>query len=322
MRGPMMKAVVLENSKLSVKDIPNPEPGQKEALIRVFKAGICNTDLELVKGYMDFQGVLGHEFVGEVVQASDPSWMGKRVVGEINLYCGKCELCLSGNTGHCRNRDVLGIFRKDGAFAEFLTLPLKNLFVVDKEISDVEAVFVEPLAAALEILEQVEIQANEPVLVLGDGKLGLLIAQVIKSRTDEVYCIGKHERKLALLKKKNISTVKIGEPLDKKFLTVVEATGNELGLKMALDYVQPRGRIILKSTFHGEPKIDLSKIVVDEIILLGSRCGPFYKALDYLKKKKINVEGMIDEDFPLTEVKKAFEFAQRPGVMKVLLTPE
>ncbi len=316
-----MKAVVLEKGKIRFKDIPQPSPSENEALVKVLKAGICRTDLELVKGYMGFEGVLGHEFVGQVIQAPKKSWWGKRVVGEINISCGECDLCRSGFPGHCLTRTVLGIQNKDGAFAEFLTLPVENLHLLPSNISDIEGVFIEPLAAALEILEQVPLGRKDSVLVLGDGKLGLLAAQVMKSRTDEVYCRGKHERKLEILKKRNIQTTLSGEKLEKKFDIVVEATGEEKGIEEALLRVNPKGKVVLKSTFKQKASVDISKIVVDEIQLIGSRCGPFPKAIHALKTKWVEVEAMVHADFPLDRVEEAFTLAQKLDVIKVLLTP-
>jgi threonine dehydrogenase-like Zn-dependent dehydrogenase len=317
-----MKAVVLEKGKIRLKDIRNPFPLENEVLVKVLKAGICNTDLELVKGYMEFEGVLGHEFVGQVVQTPKKSWLDRRVVGEINLSCGECDLCRRGLTRHCLRREVLGIQNKNGAFAEFLTLPLKNLHLLPSNISDAEGVFIEPLAAALEILEQIPLGRKDSVLVLGDGKLGLLAAQVMKLQTEKVHCRGRHERKLEILKKRNIQTSLSGEKLEQKFDVVVEATGKEKGIEEALLWVNPRGRVILKSTFKQKVNVDISKIVVDEIQLIGSRCGPFHKAIDVLKKKSVDVEALVDADFPLDRVEEAFVMAQKPEVIKVLLTPE
>ncbi len=316
-----MKAVVLEKEELRLKDIPQPSPSENEALVKVLKAGICNTDLELVKGYMGFEGVLGHEFVGQVIQAPKKNWLGKRVVGEINLSCGECDLCRKGLALHCLSRNVLGIQNRDGAFAQFLTLPLKNLHPLPSNISDAEGVFVEPLAAALEILEQIPLGRKDSVLILGDGKLGLLVAQVMKLRTEEVHCRGKHKRKLEILKRRDISTSLSGEKLEQRFDVVVEATGEETGIEEALFRVKPRGRIVFKSTFKQKAGVDISKIVVDEIQLVGSRCGPFPKAIDVLKKKSVNVEALVDADFPLDEFDKAFAMAQKPEMIKILITP-
>ncbi|MDH4219271.1 MAG: alcohol dehydrogenase catalytic domain-containing protein [Candidatus Aminicenantes bacterium] len=316
-----MKAVILINGELKVEDIQSPLLAEGEALIKVLKAGLCNTDMELIKGYMDFEGVLGHEFVGRIVEASEKDWVGKRVVGEINISCHECEMCQTGNSKHCLSRQVLGIQKKDGVFTEYVTLPLSNLHVLPSEISDIEAVFVEPLAAALEILEQIRIRKEHEVLVLGDGKLGLLIAQVMQTQTPHVFCVGHHPRKLTLLQKKGIQTSLEGQKWGQMFDVIVEATGNPKGLSEALCWIKPRGRIVVKSTFHGESKLDLSRMVVDEIQLIGSRCGPFGKALEFLKKRLIDVIELVDADFPLEEAQKAFELAKKPETMKVLLTP-
>lgn len=316
-----MKAVILINGELKVEDIQSPLLAEGEALIKVLKAGLCNTDLELIKGYMDFEGVLGHEFVGCIVEAPEKDWVGKRIVGEINISCHECEMCQAGNSKHCLSRQVLGIQKKDGVFTEYVTLPLSNLHVLPSEISDIEAVFVEPLAAALEILEQIRIRKEHEVLVLGDGKLGLLIAQVMQTQTPHVFCVGHHPRKLTLLQKKGIQTSLEGQRWGQMFDVIVEATGNPKGLSEALCWIKPRGRIVVKSTFHGESKLDLSRMVIDEIQLIGSRCGPFGKALEFLKKRLIDVIELVDADFPLEEAQKAFELAKKPETMKVLLTP-
>ena len=316
-----MKALVLKHNELRLRDIPKPIPSEGEALIKVLKAGICNTDLELMKGYMKFEGVPGHEFVGRVVQTAEKKWLGKRVVGEINLFCGNCEFCRGGLTKHCPFRGILGILGKNGAFAEYLTLPVKCLHGLPRSISNVEAVFIEPLAAALEICDQVKIKRGQTVLVLGDGKLGLLISQVIKMKTELVSCVGKHRRKIEILQKRGIKACRSGDKKDEKFDVVVEATGTANGIREALLQVKPRGKIVLKSTFLGETKIDVSKIVVDEIQLIGSRCGPFTKTIDVLKKNLVKVKDMIDGDFPLGKARSAFTLAQKPGIMKVLISP-
>jgi threonine dehydrogenase-like Zn-dependent dehydrogenase len=316
-----MKALYLEKSQLIIKTLPKPSPLRNEALIKVLKAGICNTDLELKKGYMRFEGIPGHEFVGQVVEATDSKVVGKRVVGEINLSCGKCEHCLRGMKKHCASRQVLGISNKNGALAEYLTLPLDNLHVLPPSISDIEAVFIEPLAASLEILEQIRIKRKDSVLVLGDGKLGLLIAQVIKLRTPKVSCIGKYKRKLKILREKEIETHLFGAKIEEKFDIIVEATGKKKGLSKALSLIKPKGKVVLKSTFQGEARVDISKIIVDEIHLIGSRCGPFLRAIEVLRKKQVEVEKMVNGDFPLHRAQEAFVLAQKPGTIKVLITP-
>jgi len=316
-----MKAVVLEGKSVRIEDRPVPEPEKGEALIEVTKAGICNTDLELVKGYMDFEGILGHEFVGRVADAPDPQWMGKRVAGEINIPCGKCRVCLGGEPKHCPSRKVLGIHQKDGVFAEYVTLPLKNLHMLPDNISDSQGVFIEPLAAATAIFDYVRPGPEERVLVLGDGKLGLLAAQVLRSRSPHIFCVGHHSRKLALLEKRGIQTAHDVREWDGKFDYVIEATGNPKGVEEALCLIKPKGKMVVKSTFHGMVEMDISTLVVNEIQLLGSRCGSFAKALAFLKDHPIDLEKMVDEDFPLDEALEALERAKNPEVIKVLLTP-
>ena len=316
-----MKAVILKERRISVEEIPLPSIEEGEALIKVIKAGICNTDLEMIKGYMDFEGILGHEFVGCVVQAPVKGWIGKRVVGEINIPCHKCEMCQEGYPKHCSSRRVLGIQDKDGVFAEFVTLPLSNLHNLPPEISDEEAVFIEPLAAALDVLEQVQIRKEHEVLVLGDGKLGLLIAQVVRTQTPHVFCIGHHPRKLAMLQKRGIQTASNKNDWNQKFDIIVEASGNPKGIPEALNRIKPRGKIVAKSTFYGDSEINISRMVIDEIQLIGSRCGPFKRALDYLRNKLIRVKDMIDGDYPLEDAQEAFELAKKPDTIKVFLTP-
>jgi threonine dehydrogenase-like Zn-dependent dehydrogenase len=319
--GERMKALVLDNGVISLKEVEDPLPASGEALIKVIKAGICNTDLEIEKGYMPFSGILGHEFVGRVEEAPEESWIGQRVVGEINLYCETCPFCIRGETKHCSSRQVLGIVEKNGAFAEYLTLPVKNLHILPDNVSEQEGVFAEPLAAALDVLEQVEIARDNRVLVLGDGKIGLLIALVLSLDCDSVVCVGKHERNLTILAQLGIRTHLLGEVLEPDFPLVVEATGNEEGLETALQMVEPKGTVVLKSTYRGEACLNVSEIVVDELRLIGSRCGPFPKALELLKDKRINVADVLDGDFPLEHAAQAFELAGKPGTLKVLLSP-
>ncbi|MBN1272171.1 MAG: alcohol dehydrogenase catalytic domain-containing protein [Candidatus Aminicenantes bacterium] len=316
-----MKAVVLEAKKLRVRNKPRPVPSAEEALIQVHLAGICNTDLELVRGYMDFEGILGHEFVGIVLESQDNKWAGKRVVGEINLVCGRCVLCLSGESRHCPHRSVLGISGKDGVFAPFVTLPVENLHILPDSIEDREAVFIEPLAAALRILEQVHVREKDRVLILGDGKLGLLIAQVLRTRTDKVFCIGRHPPNLKILRKRGIETLMRLPDKKSRYDLIVEATGQREGLETALNFVKPSGTVVLKSTYAGKACLNFSQVVVDEIRLVGSRCGPFPPAISLLEKKAVEVKEMIDGTFSLEEAEKAFAEAQKPGVLKILLIP-
>lgn len=316
-----MKALRFENNKLHLAEIERPFK-EDEALVRVVKSGICNTDLEIVRGYAAFSGTIGHEFVGVVEMAEDaPELVGKRVVGEINAGCGRCAGCLSGDARHCPDRTVLGIVGRDGAHAEFLTLPARNLLVVPDEVTDDEAVFVEPLAAAYGITEQVLIDAGTKVAVIGDGKLGLLCAQALALKSENVTVIGKHREKLSVAEKRNIQTVlhESASKLNRSFDIVVEASGSESGFATALDLLRPRGRLVLKSTFQGRTSLEMWRVVVDEITIVGSRCGMFSPALDLLKEKKVDVAALISEEFSLDEGVKAMERAAQKGVMKVLL---
>ena len=317
-----MKALRFENNQLNVVEISKPIK-ESEAVVRVTKSGICNTDLEIVRGYAGFSGTLGHEFVGVVEEAFDaPHLVGKRVVGEINAGCGKCEVCLQGDSRHCPNRTVLGIVGRDGAHAEFLTLPSRNLLEVPDLISDAHAVFVEPLAAAFGIIEQVEIFPETKVAVIGDGKLGNLCAQSLRLKSENVFIIGKHKEKLALLELRNIEAVLLenAAKLNRSFDVVVEASGSESGFNLALDLLKPRGKLVLKSTFHGEAKWQAWRVVVDEITIIGSRCGRFAPALDLLKDKRVDVESLISEELSLSEGVKAMAKARQKGVMKILLS--
>ena len=317
-----MKALRVENNKLQLAEIPKPYR-ESEAVVRVFKSGICNTDLEIVRGYAGFSGTIGHEFVGIVEEATDaPHLVGKRVVGEINAGCGKCDLCLRADARHCPNRTVLGIVGRDGAHAEFLTLPARNLLEVPDTVSDEQAVFVEPLAAAFGITEQVEIYAETKVAVVGDGKLGNLCAQSLALQSRNVVLIGKHKEKLALVRERNIEGVLLENALNlnKNFDTVVEASGSESGFNLALDLLKPRGKLVLKSTFHGAAKWQAWRVVVDEITIVGSRCGRFRPALELLENKSVTVENLISEELPLSEGVKAIEKASQKGTMKIILS--
>ena len=317
-----VKALRFEHGKLQLAETALPHR-EGEALVRVTLAGICNTDLELVRGYAGFQGTLGHEFVG-VVETSPDKWqIGRRVVGEINIGCGNCENCLAGDARHCASRIALGIHHRDGAFAEFLTLPPKNLLVVPDNVSDQQAVFTEPLAAACEILDQVSIAASHKVAVIGDGKLGQLIARVLATTGCELILIGKHADKLELAEQAGIKTLKLGAEMlsPRSFDFVVEASGSASGLQTALELVKARGTIILKSTFHGGAvPVDTTRIVVDEISLVGSRCGRFEAALKLLESGQVNVEPLIAAEFKLDDAVNAMAYAATPGTLKVLLT--
>jgi threonine dehydrogenase-like Zn-dependent dehydrogenase len=289
------------------------------ALIRMLRAGICNTDLELQRGYYDFRGIPGHEFSGTVVECGTTALTGKRVVGEINLACGRCEFCTIGLGRHCLDRSVLGIVKHPGAFAQYFTLPETNLHPIPDEISDEEAVFVEPLAAACEILEQVPIAAGAEVAVLGDGKLGLLIAQTLCAHQADVIVYGRHEAKLEIARRAGARVSIADNPPPAKYLFVIEATGSAAGLRQAVRMARPRGTVILKSTVHGQVSLDTAPVVVNEITLVGSRCGRFPPAIELLLERKIDVSAMISGRFPLAEAPAAFAEAARPGVLKVLL---
>jgi len=316
-----MQAVWLDlRQQISVRDIPAPrKPG--EALIRIRKAGICSTDLELVRGYYPYAGVLGHEFVGEVMDAPDASWVGQRVVGEINAVCGKCEACLSGRPTHCENRTVLGIVNRDGVFAEYTTLPLANLHRVPDSVPDEAAVFTEPLAAALEIQTQIQIKPTDRVLLIGAGRLGQLIAQTLALTGCDLRVAARHASQQNLLTARGIRLIAEDELPRRRWDVVVEATGSPLGFELARQAIRPRGRLVLKSTYKGDIQVNLSSIVVDEITLLGSRCGPFEPALRLMESREADPTILIAAQFRLGEAVKAFEQAAQPGTLKVLLEP-
>jgi threonine dehydrogenase-like Zn-dependent dehydrogenase len=316
--------------------LPKLRPGW--ALVRVRLAGICNTDVEILRGYHNFRGIPGHEFVGEVAEvkgvsnATKKKWLGRRVCGEINVSCSAygfkpvCEFCRRGLKTHCARRTVLGIIAHDGAFAEYLALPLENLHVVPENVSDEQAVFVEPLAAACEILDQIDIKRFREAALLGDGKLAQLIARVLKTAVPRVVMYGKHLKKLALARRAGIQTKKVrGDASDlqrirEHFRLVVEATGSPSGLALALHMTEPRGTLILKSTFHGAAPVETWPIVVKEITVVGSRCGPFAKAIGLLRSGKVDPRQLITRTSPLAAAPAAIRFAQQPGVMKVLLS--
>jgi 2-desacetyl-2-hydroxyethyl bacteriochlorophyllide A dehydrogenase len=306
------------NVEIVERDLPRVPPGF--ALIELLYAGICNTDLELQRGYYGFEGTPGHEFVGKVVESENLSLRGRRVVGEINLACGTCDWCARGLGRHCPTRTVLGIVKHPGAFAEFLVLPERNLHVVPDSIPTEHAVFIEPLGAACEVLDQVEIPANAPVAVLGDGKLGLLIAQVLQAHGAKVHQFGRHKEKLRIAEKRGVTGEVAGTQMPiAEYEWVVDATGSSEGLKIAASMTRPRGTIILKSTLHGEVAIDTAPVIVNELTLVGSRCGRFEPALALLAAGKINVADMISAQLPLSQAPQAFELAANRGVLKVLL---
>ena len=315
-----MKAIWLENNQISLRDVPRPcRPG--EALIKIRKAGICSTDLELVKGYYPYTGILGHEFVGEVAEADDPSWIGQRVVGEINVVCNQCEQCLGGRTTHCENRTVLGIVNRGGTFAEYTTLPLANLHRVPASIPDEMAVFTEPLAAALEIQQQIQIMPTDRVLVIGAGRLGQLIAQTLALTGCDLRILARHAHQQDLLKAHRIGTISEEEIKPRRWDIVVEATGSPSGFSLARQAVRPRGTLVLKSTYKGNLDVNLSSVVVDEINILGSRCGPFEPALRIMETRQVDPTILIMDEFKLDDALEAFERTAQTGVLKVLVRP-
>ena len=314
-----MRALVFKNGLSYHDDYPVPVPSESEVLIRIRCAGICNTDVEILKGYMGFSGILGHEFTGVVEESPDQRLIGRRVVGEINFGCGVCPYCQSGLKNHCPNRSVLGILNKNGAFADYLTLPVSNLHIIPDSISDEEAVFVEPLAAAFEIMEQVAIRPDDKVCVLGDGKLGLLIAQVLSLSRCELVVAGRHRDKLSILEKRGIRTMPGPVPNERIFDIVVDATGSPAGLETAINIVRPRGKIIIKTTVADRGAMDLNRVVIDELTLIGSRCGTFPPAITALETKSVDVTPLISKVFDIEEGIGAFQYAARKGVLKVLL---
>ena len=316
-----MKALRYEKGQLALAEMAKPRQAG-EALVRVTLSGICNTDVEIVRGYAGFEGTLGHEFVGVVEDAPGAEHLsGRRVVGEINAGCGHCALCMADDARHCPARTVLGIVGRDGAHAEFLTLPVVNLLPVPDEIPDRVAVFAEPLAAAWGITERARVTKETRVAVIGDGKLGLLCAQSLALTGAQVLSVGKHPEKLRLVAARGIETATLDEVKGRarEFDVVVEASGAESGFALALDLVRPRGVLVLKSTFQGMANIDAARIVVNEISLIGSRCGRFAPALDLLKSGAIDVESLISEEHALSDGVRAMQRATERGVLKVLL---
>lgn len=311
-----VRALVFDGS-LALRELDVPEPGPGQALVRVELAGVCNTDVEITRGYMGHRGVLGHELVGTVVRCDDPALLGARVAAEINLACGHCEWCARGLGRHCPTRTVMGILGHPGCFAEYVALPIANLHRIPDGIADVRAVFVEPLAAAFEILEQVPIACDTPVLVIGDGKLGLLAALVLADHGARVSIAGRHPRKLAVAASRGVTVLDTIAP--RSFAIVVEATGAPSGLDTALRAIMPRGTLVLKSTFHGTSQLALAPVVVDEITIVGSRCGPFTPAIAALHAGTIDPTPLVDRTFALQDAAAAIAHAQQPGVLKVLI---
>jgi alcohol dehydrogenase len=317
-----MIAVHLASGDVEIRNVPKPRRKPGFASIRLIYGGICNTDLELQRGYYGFEGTPGHEFVGEVTDADNKALIGQRVVGEINLPCRKCDWCKRGLGRPCPKRTVLGIVKLPGAFREILTLPEANLVPVPKSIANEHAVFTEPVAAACEILDQVAIPKKSDVAVLGDGKLGLLCAQVLQAHGARVHQFGRYEHKLQIAAKQGVTTEVPGDHLPvAAYDYVVEATGSAQGLRSAIAMTRPRGTVIMKSTVHGEVSVDTAAAIVNEITLVGSRCGRFEPALKLLARKKINVDDMIADSIRLDYAPLAFERAAQKGVLKVLLHP-
>ena len=317
-----MKAVVFDNGLKLDNNYPMPTPKVGEALIKVNTIGICNTDYEITKGYMGYKGILGHEFTGvvESVNAEDKSLVGKRVVGEINCGCGECEWCAQGLERHCFNRSTLGIWQREGCFAEYVCLPIKNLLEIPQNVSDEEAVFVEPLAAALEILEQVHIPPFKNVIVLGDGKLGLIIALALNAAGLDITLVGKHQEKLDIAKAQGVKTKLLQDlKIEKAYDFVVEATGSITGFETSLALTKPRGTLILKSTIAASKEFNLAPIVIDEITVLGSRCGQFAPALRLLESKRIDVKPLISDIYDIDDSIKAFERNTEKSSVKVLV---
>lgn len=317
-----MQGLWLENNRLQFRtDIPRPQRSENEALVRVVRAGICNTDLELIRGYYPYTGVLGHEFAG-IVEEGPEALKGRRVVGEINAACGRCSMCHRGIPTHCENRSVLGIVDRNGAFAEYLQLPVANLHPIPENVSTDEATFAEPLAAALEIQEQVKITSGDRVLLVGDGKLGQLVAQTLALTGCDLLVVGRHEEKLAKLGDRGIKTGLVDAIEWRSFDLAVECTGNPDGFDLALRALHPRGILVLKSTYANNLTLNASALVVDEITLIGSRCGPFDKALKLLERGEVDVSSLIQARYPLEKGMEAFDLAKQRGVLKVLLEME
>lgn len=320
-----MKAVVLGRG-VALAERPEPEPAQGEALVRVTLAGICGTDLELARGYMDFEGVPGHEFVGMVEKVAGGNvdcarWVGRRVVADINLGCGACHACRDGLSRHCSYRTVLGILGKDGAHAEMLTVPVGNLHEVPDAIPDRDAVFIEPLAAACEILDQVQVDPDDRVLVVGDGRLGQLVARVLSTVAGSVTVLGRHSGKLALLQDLGVEAVTDGSTLEPGYDLAIDASGSPSGMYSAARLLRPRGTLVLKSTYQGERPLPVARLVVDEITIVGSRCGRFEAAIPRLVSRDVRVDDLVTQIYPLNDALRAYERSSASGVLKVLLAP-
>jgi threonine dehydrogenase-like Zn-dependent dehydrogenase len=315
-----MRALHFDGTTAGLIDAPDPQRTEQQAIVTVTLAGVCNTDLELTKGYMGFTGILGHELVG-VVEDGPPEWRGRRVVAEINFACGSCDWCARGLGRHCPARRVMGILRADGAFAERVAVPIANLHAVPDAVPDAAAVFAEPLAAAFEILEQVRVEPGQSCVVLGDGKLGLLAAQVLASAGADVLAVGKHADKLAHLARRGVRTVMLDDWKRTRAAVVVEATGTAAGFALAVAATQPRGTLVLKSTVAHAAPLNLAPVVIDEITVVGSRCGPFAPALAALAADTVDVGALVSARRALRDGVAALQQAAQPGVIKVLLEP-
>jgi threonine dehydrogenase-like Zn-dependent dehydrogenase len=318
-----MKAIVFDGELKYTAEYPVPAAQEDEALIKIKMAGICNTDLEIIKGYLGFKGVIGHEFVGivEKVNGVSQDIIGQRVAGDINCACGRCDSCLKGLKTHCPNRKTLGIAGKDGVFAEYITLPVRNLFMVPENVSDEEAVFTEPLAAAFEISEQIHIRPTYRILVLGDGKLGILISLALNLTRADVTLAGRHDEKLKIAWAQGVKTVNNTNShlTSDSYDIVVEASGTPEGFEFALQLVKPRGTVVLKSTAARGKEINLAPVVIKEIQVTGSRCGPFEPALRALSQRLINVRPLIAEIYKPEQAKEAFEKARSKDSLKVII---
>jgi len=314
-----MRAIVF-NSKLEfLTNYPEPEIKKGEALVKVSRAGICNTDLEITRGYMGFRGIPGHEFVGVVEKCDSKKIVGKRVVGEINIGCNTCSYCRNQLQNHCPNRAVLGIMNKDGAFADYVTLPVSNLHIVPDSVSDDEAIFTEPLAAAFEIMEQIDIRPRDRVCVLGDGKLGLLVAQALSTTDCILVIVGHHRENLSIMEEFGIKTRLSSLFEESGFDIVVDCTGSRSGMETAMKIARPRGKIVLKTTVAKKSSFDLNQIVINELSVIGSRCGPFKPAIDAIKSRSVDLYPLISDIFSIDDGIRAFQTASRKGVLKVIL---
>lgn len=318
-KGSAMRAVIFDGELRLERQQPMPTVPAKEALVKIHMAGICNTDIEITRGYKGFNGILGHEFVGTVVECADAQWVGRRIVGEINAACRTCPTCLRGDDPHCPNRTTVGIYKRAGAMADYISLPIDCLHEVPADVSDAQAVFTEPLAAALEIIQQTHLRPTDRVALVGDGKLGLLIAQVLRLPGCEVTMVGRHPERWDLLHRQGIATCR-PEQAEGWYDVVVDVTGNPEGLKTSRRLVRPRGRLVMKSTVAAETQLDLTMLVVDEIQLIGSRCGPFPAALRLLQRGLIETAPLITATYSLDDAMAAF--AASRGALKVLLQME